>query len=215
MRSRSPSWRPSPPRSLPRRLFSWIARVRARRAGHVGLFRVACLARPRHVSHRSSMSLIFRISFGSLITAPPSPSARCRASGKNSCVSGVARRFPPLVPPWQHHVLVAVEAGSRAPSARSGLLAFFHNRPRESATKCGFARRRRLGERLAGHSGEASTPFCSGNLWAIGNEAVLVPLTSLKPVLCHRRPPIQKPDFDPTLCMYSFGAAAHGENSPK
>src|SRR3989475_6074268 len=178
-------WRPSPPRSLPRRLFSGLRRVRARTAATRKPFpgRRPCATPPRPPAARvcRSSSVYFLRILDHRLHRHPAPVVELLE--KAAVSSGVAGDSAALFHPEQHHVLVAVEPDLAHRLHVSRLLAFFPQPLSGARPVMRFTRRSRLGERLAVHPGERQHLVRGHLLGDRRNKAVLVPLNSLKPVL--------------------------------
>src|SRR2546427_10319180 len=181
-------WRPSPPRSLPRRLFSGLRRVHARTAATRRTFpgRRPCATRPRPPAVRvcRSSSVYFLRVPNDRLHRHPAPVVELLK--KAAVFSGVAGDPAALLHLEQYHVLVAVEPDFAPGLHVSRLLAFFPQPLSGTRPVVRFTGRRRLGERLAVHPGERQDLVRGHLLGDRGDKAVLVPLYSLNPVLCHR-----------------------------
>src|SRR6267143_1097768 len=178
-------WRPSLPRSLPRRFFSGLRRVRARTAPTRKIFsgRRPCATRPRPPAARvcRSSSVYFPRVLDHRLHRHPAPVVELLE--KAAVSSGVAGDPAALFHPEQHHVLVAVEPDLAHRLHVSRLLAFFPQPLSGARPVVRFAGCRGLGERLAVHPGERQHPVRGHLLGDRRNKAVFVPLYSLKPVL--------------------------------
>src|SRR6266446_1143979 len=180
-------WRPSPPRSLPRRLFSGLRRVRARTAATRKTFpgRRPCATRPRPPAARvcRSSSVYFLRVLDHGLHHHPAPVVELLE--KAAVSSGVAGDSAALFHPEQHHVLVAVEPDLAHGLHVSGLLAFFPQPLSGARPVVRFTRRRRLGERLSVHPGERQHLVRRHLLGDCGHQAVLVPFHLVQPVFAH------------------------------
>src|SRR5882762_7547891 len=180
-------WRPSLPRSLPRRFFSGLRRVRARTAPTRKIFpgRRPCATRPRPPAARvcRSSSVYFPRVLDHRLHRHPAPVVELLE--KAAVSSGVAGDSAALFHPEQHHVLVAVEPDLAHRLHVSRLLAFFPQPLSGARPVVRFAGCRGLGERLAVHPGERQHLVRGHLLGDRRNKAVFVPLYPVEPFLCH------------------------------
>src|SRR6185503_17085874 len=120
-------WRPSPPRSLPHRLFSGSRRARARTTATRRTFpgRRPCGTRPRpptvRVCHSSSVYFL-RVPDDRFYRHPAPVVELLEEAAVSPRVAGDSAA---LLHPEQHHVLVAVEPDLAYFLHVSGLFAFF------------------------------------------------------------------------------------------